>query len=219
MRTKERILLESKAWREEKLALDHDYFGRLNDMHDPKILWICPTDSLASVREMTNTEPGDIMIYGNLGAQIKQSDESMMAVIEEAVTSYHVTQIIICGYSHCQAIHQVVHRTTKSPSVRSWLADLQEIYNSHYSTMQGLPPEKQEALLSELNIREQVIRLSQIPCVQKAWEKRDFPEIYGWFLDLKSGILQEVFSLEKNHRLKQVSTLGARTDGIKVTAS
>lgn len=219
MRTKERILLESKAWRQEKLALDQDYFTRLNEMHHPKILWICPTDSLASVREMTNTDPGDIIIYGNLGAQVKQDDESLMAVIEEAVTSYHVTQIIICAYSHCKAIHQIVHGTTTSQYVRSWLRDLQELYNNHYPELRDLPHEKQEAMLSELNIREQVVRLSKVPCVQKAWERRDFPEIYGWYLDLKSGTLQEVFSLEKNHRLKQLSSLSDDGNGIKVTAS
>ncbi|HEY0768899.1 MAG TPA: carbonic anhydrase [Sphingobacteriaceae bacterium] len=219
MRTKERILLESKAWRQEKLALDHEYFTRLNEMHQPKILWICPTDSLASVREMTNTDPGDIIIYGNLGAQIKQDDESLMAVIEEAVTSYQVTQIIICGYSHCKAISQIVRGTTTSPYVRSWLKDLQDLYNNHYPELREHPHEKQEAMLSELNIREQVIRLSKVPCVQKAWEKRDFPEIYGWYLDLKTGTLQEVFSLEKNHRLKQLSSLADDSSGIKVTAS
>ncbi len=217
MTTKERILLESKAWRNEKLALDPDYFSRLSQLHHPKILWICPTDSLASIREMTNTEPGDIIIHGNLGAQVRADDESLMSVIEEAVTVYDVSQIIICGYSHCAAIRQVINGRTTSPFVRQWLSGLQELYDNNYVELQDLTPEQKEARLSELNIREQVVNLSKVPCIQKAWERRNFPEIHGWYLDLRQGTLQEVFSLERNHRLKQVSSLSENS--LNATAS
>lgn len=219
MRTKERILLESKAWREEKLTLDVEYFKRLNAAHDPKILWISSTDSLAAVREITNTEPGDIIIYGNLANQVRDDDESLMAVVEEAVTVYNVSQIILCGFSHCSGIRHIVEQRKDLPNGEQWLSKLRALYEAHYEDLKSLSPDRQEKLLSELNIRQQVINLSRIPCIQKSWERRDFPEIYGWYFDLATGTLQEVFSLEKNHRLKQVSTITQDGAAIKIPAS
>jgi carbonic anhydrase len=219
MRTKERILLESKAWREEKLSLDPDYFMRLNEMHDPKILWISSADSLASVREITNTEPGDIIIYGNLGAQVREDDPSLMSLLEDAVENYRVSQIIVCGYSHCAGVRQVLKNNLQNAMTSEWLSKLKGLYDRHFEEIKDLPFEKQERLLSELNIREQVINLSHIACIQRAWEKRDYPEIHGWYFDLSKGMLQEVFSLEKNHRIKQLSSLNGNVSPIKITAS
>jgi carbonic anhydrase len=219
MRTKERILLESKAWREEKLSLDPDYFARLNEMHDPKILWISSADSLASVREITNTEPGDIIIYGNLGAQVREDDPSLMSLLEDAVENARVSQIVVCGYSHCAGIRQVLQNTLDNPMTSEWLSKLRGLYEKHINEIKDLPYEKQERLLSELNIREQVINLSHIACIQRAWEKRDYPEIHGWYFDLAKGTLQEVFSLEKNHRIKQLTSLNGNVSPIKITAS
>jgi carbonic anhydrase len=220
MTTKERILLESKAWRQEKMDLDTNYFVRLNELHDPKILWISSTDSLASVRDITNTDPGDIIIYGNLGSQVREDDVSMKAVVEQAIEIHNVTQIIICGYSHCTAIEAVLDGKAQAKGpMRNWLANLQALYEANYENMKGLPQATQQKVLSELNIREQVVNLSRFPSVQTAWEKRDYPEIFGWYFDLETGTLTEVFSLEKNHRLKQLSSLTDENNRIKFNAS
>jgi carbonic anhydrase len=219
MTTKDRILLENKAWRAEKLSLDENYFVRLNGMHDPKILWISSTDSLASIREMTNTEPGDIIVYRNLGAQVRLDDLSLMSVLEDAVEVSKVSHIIVCGYSHCSGISSVLQGQHLKPAVAEWLKNLRSLYDANSAMLRKLPFDEQEKILSELNIRQQVINLSKATVIKKAWEKSDFPAIYGWYMDLASGTFQEVFSLEKNHRLKQISTLSDNPDRIKITAS
>jgi carbonic anhydrase len=220
MTTKERILLESKAWRQEKLSLEPEYFVRLNNMHQPKILWISSTDNLVSIREMTNTDPGDIIVYRNLGTQVRLDDPSLMAVVEDAVEVHGVSHIIICGYSHCTAIGDVLRGTDKlRPQMQNWLSNLRGLYERNLDELAGLPFEGQEKLLSELNIREQVKNLASFPSIQKAWEKADSPHIYGWYFDLHQGLLREVFSLERNHRMKQHTTLRGDAPAIKVTAS
>jgi carbonic anhydrase len=207
MTTKDRILLESKAWRLEKISLDKNYFARLDAMHNPKILWISSSDSLASIRDMTNTEPGDIIVYQNVAAQVRQDDISMMAILEDALEVCQVSHIIICGYSHCTGIRDVILGADDRPAVKEWLRNLRTLYERHREQLRDLPFEEQEKILSELNIREQVNNLGAIPSIQRAWEKTDFPQIYGWYFDLATGTLKEVFSLEKNHRIKQLSTL------------
>ena len=97
MTTKERILLESKAWVLEKTSRDKEYFNRLSSLHIPKILWVGSIDSLLPIREITNTEPGEILVYRNMGCIIKENDASFMAVLEDALEESHVNHIIICG--------------------------------------------------------------------------------------------------------------------------
>jgi carbonic anhydrase len=207
MRTKDRILLESKAWRMDKLSLDKDYFARLNDMHNPRILWISSSENLVSIREMTNTEPGDIIVYRNIASQVREDDLSLMSIIEDSVVIYQVSHIILCGYSHCTGVRDVLLGTDDRPALKAWLKNLRALYERHYDELKDLPFEQQEKILSELNIKEQVNNLGRVPCIQKAWEKTDYPKIYGWYFDLVSGTLQEVFSLEKNHRIRQVSSI------------
>jgi carbonic anhydrase len=205
MTTKERIILESKAWRQEKLSIDPEYFTRLEDRHHPKILWICSSDSLASIREMTNTEPGDILVYRNVGALVRQDDASLMAVVEAAIEIHHVTHIIVCGYSQCSAIQRVVNSNDSMPALDRWLQPLRQVYDRYLPELQNLPPLEQEKRLSELNIKQQVINLGNIPAIRRAWQKHDYPRIFGWYFDLGAGTLREVFSLEENHRGQEAS--------------
>jgi carbonic anhydrase len=207
MTTKERILLESKAWAEEKLSLDKDYFKRLDGMHNPKILWISSSDSLVPVREITNSEPGDVLVYRNIGTQVREDDISLMAMIEDAVEVSQVKHIVICGYSHCSGVRDVLQGNDDRPAAKEWLKNLRALYEEHRDTLELLPFEQKEKYLSELNIREQVLNLSYLPAIQRAWEKTDYPKIFGWYFDLLSGSLKEVFSMETNHKLKQISTL------------
>jgi carbonic anhydrase len=207
MTTKERILLENKAWREEKLSTDAHYFGRVKAMNAPRLLWITSSDSLIPIQEMTNTEPGDVLVHRNLAIQIRPDDISFVAVLEEALSKYEVKHIMICAYSHCSGVSDVVNGVNHPPAIKHWLSGLRALYEQHHDELKGLSIKEQEKRLSEINIRQQVINLSKMELIQRYWERQDYPKIIGWYFDLGSGFLQEVFSLEKNHRIKQVSSL------------
>src|SRR5688572_10125818 len=127
MTTKEKLLLESKAWVKEKLTLDKEYFKRLSSLHTPNILWIGSSDSLMPVREITNTEPGEILVYRNLGNLVKESDLSFMALLQDAIEVSKVKYIIVCGYSHCSSLREIINGTDK-PLVRKWLIELRALY-------------------------------------------------------------------------------------------
>lgn len=207
MKTKERILLESKAWRQEKISLDSNYFDRISGLHHPQVLWIASSDNLVSMREMTNMEPGSIVVYRNIGSQVREDDVSLAAVVEDAVINHDIKHLIVCGYSNCSGIRDVIEGRDTTPALKEWLKHLRKLYEDNYSLVKDRPFEQQARILSELNIRQQVLNLSQMECIQRSWERRDYPRIFGWYFDLKSGLLQEVFSLEENHRLKQTSRL------------
>jgi carbonic anhydrase len=207
MTTKESMLLESKVWVQEKLSLDQNYFEQLSRLHTPNILWIDSTDSLVPVRELTNTEPGEILVYRNMGGQIREDDISLMTTIEHAIDGSGIDYIIYCGYSHCGSIRDVIHGTETLPRVKTWLEGLNELYDSNHREFENLTPIEKAKKLCEMNIRQQIINLSKVDTIQRAWEKSDNPILLGLYFELTDGSIREVFSLENNHKKKMAAVV------------
>jgi len=207
MTSKEKMFLESKAWALEKLSLDKNYFERLAGMHSPDILWIGSIDSLVPFRELINADPGDVLVYRNMGVQVREDDISLMATIQDAVEVSKVKYIVVCGYSHCSGIQDVVLGSEDRPFVKRWLGDLHDLYQNRSEEFQDLDFDQRTKWLCELNIRAQIIKLSQLEVIQKAWEKGNYPILLGWYFDLNTGGLKEIFSMEANYRLKQVASV------------
>jgi carbonic anhydrase len=206
MNTKERILLESKAWLIEKLSLDSDYFKNMRRMPKPNILWIGSSDNLISIREVTNTEPGELIVHRNIAAQIRSDDLNLMATLEDAI-EMGIEYIIVCGSSNCKGISEVVQGMDEQIYMRKWLDDLIELYNENSNELEHLSQVQQEKRLCELSIREQLLKLSELDIIQQAWERKSTPILLGWYFDLATGIIQEIFSMTARERLKQVASV------------
>jgi carbonic anhydrase len=207
MKTKERILLESKAWLVEKLSRDHDYLRHLKNVPKPNILWIGSSDNLVSIREVTNTEPGELIVHRNIAAQIRSDDMNLMATIEDAI-EMGVEFIIVCGSSNCKGITEVIQGNDDSLYRRRWLDELYELYNEHAGELEVLSQAEREKRLCELSIKEQVLKLSELEVVQQAWKKRSSPLLLGWYFDLSSGKIREITSMTAEESVRQVTSVG-----------
>jgi carbonic anhydrase len=207
MTTKEKMFLEAKAWAMEKISLDKTYFKRLSGTHTPDILWIGSIDSLVPARELINAEPGEMLVYRNIGGQVHHDDLSLMAILQDAVEVCKVEYIIVCGYSHCSGIEDVILGSDDRPYVKKWLEDLHELYENNKGEFEDMDFEQRSKRLCELNIHAQIMKLSQLDIIQKAWEKGNRPILLGWYFDLNNGGLKEIFSMEANLRIKQVASL------------
>ncbi|HEX6226909.1 MAG TPA: carbonic anhydrase [Chryseolinea sp.] len=207
MTSKEKMFLESKAWALETQSLDKVYFERLSGMHTPEILWIGSIDSLVPVRQLINADPGEVLVYRNMGVQIRQDDISMMAIIQDAVEVSKVEYIVVCGYSHCSGTQDVVLGNNDRPLVKMWLKDMRDLYEKHKNEFEDLDFEQRTKRLCELNIQMQIINLSKVESIQKAWERGNNPVLLGLYFDLSTGALKEIFSMEANYKLKQVASV------------
>jgi carbonic anhydrase len=207
MTAKEKMFLESKAWALEKLNLDKGYFERLSGMHKPEILWLGSIDSIAPVRELINADPGEVLVYRNMGVQVREDDISLMATIQDAVEVAKVDYIVVCGYSHCSGIRDVVLGSNDRPFVKRWLNELEHLYKNRSAEFENMDFEQRSKRLCELNIRAQIVKLSQIESIRKSWERGNDPVLMGLYFDLNTGALQEIFSMEANYKLKQVASV------------
>ena len=206
MITRERILLETRLWRTEKENLDKDYFKNLTNRNKPAIMWIESFGNVASVPELTNIEPDEITVYRNMGGQCKSDDLSFMAAVESFVSSRDAKYIIVCGHNHCPAIRDVISGNERGAYAARWMEDIYDLYEQRATELAGLTPSHQERRLSQLNVRQQLLNLSTLDIVQRAWSGGRNLSLLGWYLDLSKGGIEEVYSMANRDMLTESAT-------------
>ena len=118
-------------------------------------------------------------------------------MIQYAVETLKVKHIIICGHYNCGGI-----KAAHSPGPRTrglldhWLQNLKQ----DPITSSFLPDKSPKCfdfgpvaihsnlkLLAERNVLRGLIDLSQIPCIQEAWQDHQDLELHGWVYDMSIG--------------------------------
>jgi carbonic anhydrase len=130
-----------------------------------------------------------------VGNLVKENDLSLMALLQDALEVSKIKYIIVCGYSHCSSLREVIQGTEK-PLLREWLVDLRAIYELHHKELDPLPYEQKEQRLAELNIEQQIKNLGKLELIQKAWKQGAYPKLYGWYFDLNTGLFNEITKID-----------------------
>lgn len=94
----QRLLLENKAWAQEKVADDPEYFDRLLHIQQPEFLWIGCSDSRVPANEITGTQPGEIFVHRNIANMVVHTDLNLLSVLQYAVEALKVKHVIVCGH-------------------------------------------------------------------------------------------------------------------------
>ena len=162
---------------------------------NPRILFITCADSRVVPEMITQTEPGDLFVCRNIGNIVPAYGEMMggvSAVVEYAVVALGVSDIVVCGHSHCGAMAGLIRGEAaldKMPTVRSWLR------NAHAarSVVEVLHPDlegdaKIQALV-EQNVVTQLQHLGTHPAVA-AGVASGKVELHGWVYDIETGEIQ-----------------------------
>ena len=197
MKMLERIMLENKAWVQEKLSVNPDYLNYLAQNRSPDILWIGCSDSRLHADEITHCEPGEILVHRNIGNQVVSTDLSLMGALEYAVDVLNVKHIIVCGHYRCRSIKAALDRPNPSlPFADKWLKNIKDIYRLHRQQIENFDSlDERWKMLVEVNIKEQVINLSNNPIIQKSWRRGKKPDLHGLVYGLNDGLIREVCSM------------------------
>ncbi len=169
-----------------------EQFEELAKGQNPRILFITCADSRVVPEMITQTEPGELFVCRNIGNIVPAYGEMMggvSAVVEYAVVALGVTDIVVCGHSHCGAMAGLIRGEAaldKMPTVRSWLR------NAHAarSVVEVLHPDltgdaKIQALV-EQNVVTQIQHLSTHPAVAAGVASGKL-ELHGWVYDIETG--------------------------------
>jgi len=196
MKTYEKLLLENKAWAQEKVDDDPAYFERLSKIQTPEFLWIGCSDSRVPANEITNTQPGEIFVHRNIANMVVHTDVNLLSVLDYAVTHLKVKHVIVCGHYGCGGVKAAMTNHDYKQVLNMWLRNIKDVYRLHRTEIEALPTEDDRFdRLVELNVREQVLHLVKTSIIQRAWKNDQRPDIHGWVYGLKDGIINPVFEM------------------------
>ena len=192
MKPFEKLLLENKAWAEEMLENDDQYFKRLSSIQQPEFLWIGCSDSRVPANEITGTQPGEIFVHRNIANLVVNTDMNMLSVLQYAVEVLKVKHVIVVGHYGCGGVKAAMNQHHYG-IINHWLKNIKDVYRIHRDEIDALPTEEQRAnRLTELNVIEQVFNLTKTSIIQKAWKYDQRPHLHGWVYGLSDGLLRPV---------------------------
>jgi carbonic anhydrase len=192
----EKLLLQNKAWSEEKIHQDKDFFNRLSHQQKPKFLWIGCSDSRVPANEITGTDPGEVFVHRNIANMVVHTDLNLLSVLQYAVEVLEVDHIIVCGHYGCGGIEAALGNKSFG-LINKWLRNIKEVYKMYQAELDGLPNHKDRVdRLVELNVLEQCQDLIKTSILQKSWQNRKSPEVHGWVYGLTDGLVKELTTIK-----------------------
>lgn len=199
MKIYEKLLLENKAWANEKVLMDPEYFSRLSDIQRPEFLWIGCSDSRVPANEITNTQPGEIFVHRNIANMVVHTDVNLLSVLDYAVTHLKVKHVIVCGHYGCGGVKAAMTNHDFKQVLNMWLRNIKDVYRMHRQELNKIEDEQKKFdRLVELNVQEQVMHLAKTSIIQRAWKNEQRPHLHGWVYGLKDGIIKPVFEMQAN---------------------
>jgi carbonic anhydrase len=203
MKPCERLLLENKAWAEEKFAQNTEFFRKLQQPRTPDFFWIGCSDSRVHADQITQTEPGEIFVHRNIANQVATMDMNFLAALEYAVDFLKVKQVVVCGHYGCGGVKAAMSKARPGYLfINKWLKSIKDVYRLHRLEIDSLAAEEDRCKrLVELNVIEQVQNLAQTSIVQRAWKYEQRPELHGWVYGLHDGIIKEIACCDSNSPL------------------
>ncbi|MGC4035076.1 MAG: carbonic anhydrase [Chitinophagaceae bacterium] len=197
MHSYEKLLLENKAWAQEKVQDDPDFFKRLAHLQTPEFLWIGCSDSRVPANEITGTQPGEIFVHRNVANLVINTDVNLLSVLDYAVNHLKVKHVIVCGHYGCGGVKASTTNNDFKPVLNMWLRNIKDVYRLHREELDEIMDEtKRVDRLTELNVKEQVFNLAKTSIIQRAWKQEQRPELHGWVYGLKDGIINPVFEMK-----------------------
>lgn len=192
----EKLLLQNKAWSEEINESDGTFFQRLAHQQTPKFLWIGCSDSRVPANEITGTDPGEIFVHRNIANMVVHTDLNMLSVLQYAVEVLKVDHIIVCGHYGCGGVAAALSNNNFG-LINKWLRNIKEVYKMYKPDIDAIsdPIEKANKLV-EYNVIEQCQDLIKTSIIQKSWNQRNAPHIYGWVYGLNNGLVSELVKIE-----------------------
>lgn len=182
-----RLLEGLKRFRREHFPAYREHYQRLVDEgQKPTTLFIGCSDSRVVPDLITGAMPGELFIVRNVGALIPPFEpdagyHGVSAGIEFAVLTLGVTDIVVCGHTHCGAIRALYEPPNESsPHVSRWL----EL--AHGARIDEPLSESVLRRTEQLSIAIQLEHLLTFPMVSERVERGTI-SLHGWHYVIEEG--------------------------------
>lgn len=160
-------------------------FAQLKSGQSPETLFVTCSDSRIDPCLFTQTEPGELFVIRNAGNIVPppgSGELSVEATIQYAVDVLKVSQIVVCGHSHCGAVTGLLNLDSLEslPVIRDWVKRSEKVLDQISCCETQIP----EAI--EANVMLQLDHLREYECVSKAMDEGRL-SLHGWVYHFENG--------------------------------
>jgi carbonic anhydrase len=186
------LIANNRAWAAEMTRQDGDFFRRLSAQQAPQYLWIGCSDSRVPANQIVGLPPGELFVHRNVANVVVHADLNCLSAIQFAVEVLRVGHIIVCGHYGCGGVLAAL-RDERLGLCDNWLRHVQDVRWKHRAEIEALETEvERHYRLCELNVKEQVLNVSQTTVVREAWARGQQLTVHGWVYDVADGLLRDL---------------------------
>jgi carbonic anhydrase len=199
MRTLRRLFENNRAWAEQIVQRDPNFFRELARQQRPDFLWIGCADSRVPANVIVGLPPGEIFVHRNVANLVLHTDLNCLSVMQFAVDVLKVSHVIVCGHYGCGGVMAALRRD-RLGLIDNWLRHVQDVFQKHSASLSSLDATAAGHRLCELNVVEQVLNVCQTTIVQDAWDRGQDLAVHGWIYALDDGLLRDLAVTTTNAR-------------------
>ncbi len=204
MESYKNLLLANKAWVQEKIKLDRNYFTELARDQKPEFLWIGCSDSRVPAEEVTGTAPGEIFVHRNVANLVVHADLNIQSVLHYAIEVLKVRHIIVCGHYGCGGVKAAM-TNQRFGILDQWLRNIKDVYHDHSDEIIAAGDlEAQTNRLVELSVFQQLRNITKTASLQRSWISEKRPTLHGWVFGMNDGLLKNLYRLEPGSPIEDI---------------
>lgn len=198
MKTVPELLEQNRVWSARHTASDERFFDSLSEIQHPDYLWIGCSDSRVPANEIVGLAPGELFVHRNVANIVVPGDPNCMGVVQYAIETLGVRHVIVCGHYGCGGVRAALdNRFDGAVHVERWLSPLRQIASSRSVELSGcVTDDERWSRLCEINVIEQVRRLSSSDVLVRARLRGIEVFVHGLIYSLRDGLLRELVAPE-----------------------
>jgi len=185
------LLERNKDWASNIKESEPEFYEQLSKEQRPNILWIGCSDSRVPPTELAKLSPGDLFVHRNIANVVLHTDLNLLSVLQFAVQTLEVDNIIICGHYGCGGVKAAMEDKNHG-LIDNWLQDIKDISRYQNDQLEDLPEDERYSRLCEINVLEQVNSICNTTIVRKAWKQGQKLIVHGLIYDLETGLLNDL---------------------------
>jgi carbonic anhydrase len=186
------LFANNRAWANQRVADDPDFFTRLARQQAPRYLWIGCSDSRVPANEILGLAPGEVFVHRNIANIVVHSDLNCLSVLQYAVETLKVEHIMVVGHYGCGGVQAVAERRSTGLA-DNWLRHIEDIAHKHVAMLEATNDDAARgARLVELNVIEQVANVCRTTILRRAWYRGQRIEVHGLVYGLEDGLLRRI---------------------------
>ena len=183
---------QNRAWANDILRMDPEFFQKLSRQQSPEYLWIGCSDSRVPANEIVNLLPGEMFVHRNIANVVVHTDLNCLSVMQFAVDVLKVKHIIVCGHYGCSGVRAAL-RCDRIGLADNWLRHVQDVSEKHRGCVHAVEGEAPRTnVLCELNVLEQVSNVCQTTIVRDAWERGQALTVHSWIYGINDGLMRNL---------------------------